>query len=116
MADWKEILFDNKEKLTDNDLLSYLHDELPEEEKNLLEKKITGSFENDALEGLQQIKDKQRLSNHVQQLNKKLPKLLRHKKQLSEKNRLKDFHWSILAIVILLFLCLMAYVMIIAIR
>ncbi len=113
MADWKDILSDKEEKLTDEDLLRYLHEDLPEDEKNSLEKKLTGSFESDALDGLQQIKGKDRLSNHVHQLNNKLPQLLRPKKQRSEKNRLKDFQWIVLAIIILLFFCIITFVIII---
>lgn len=113
MADWKDILSDNKETLTDEDLLRYLHDHLSEEEKNLFEKKTTGAFESDALDGLQQVKDKNRLGAHVHQLNKKLPQLLRHKKHLSEKKRLPDFEWIILAIIILLFICILTYVIIV---
>ena len=113
MADWKDILSQSEEKLTDEDLLRYLHDDLSEKEKNSFEKKLTGPFESDALDGLQQIKDKDSLSNHVQQLHKQLPQLLRPKKTRSEKNKLKDFQWILLDIIILLSLCIIAYVMII---
>lgn len=112
MADWKDILSHYEEKLTDEDLLRYLHDDLSEEEKNLLEEKATGAFESDALDGLQQIKDKETLSKHIYQLNKKLPQLLRPKKQRSDKNWLKDFQLIILTIIILLFICILGYVII----
>lgn len=38
MADWKEILPDNGEQLTDEDLLKYLDSNTSEEEKMLLKK------------------------------------------------------------------------------
>ncbi len=113
MDNLKDILSPNEEKLTDEELLKYLHDNLSEEEKNKLEKKITGAFENDALDGLKQIKDRARLQSHVHQLNQILPQLLRYKKYRSEKKQLKDFPWTILAIIILLFLCIVTYLMII---
>ncbi len=112
MADWKDILSPDEEKLTDEDLLRYLHDDLSEEEKKLFEQKATGAFESDALNGLQQIKDKDTLRRHVYQLNKKLPQLLRNKNKQLEKKRQKDFQWIILTIIILLFICIMSYVII----
>ncbi len=110
MADWRNILSDKDEKLTDEDLLRYMSENLSEEEKNIFERKATESFESDAIDGLQQIKDKARLRKHVHQLNQKLPQLLRYKKNRIQKNKLKDFQWIILAILILLFLCIMSYV------
>ncbi len=110
MADRRDILSDKEEKLTEDDLLRYLDENISEEEKNLLEKKAAGSFESDALDGLQQIKDKARLRSDIRQLNKKLPHLLRQKKQRPAKTWLKDFQWIILTLLILLFLCIMTYV------
>lgn len=112
MNDWKDILAGKEEKLTDEDLLRYLDNDLSEEEKNVLEKKVIDSFESDAIDGLQQIKDTDKLRRHVRHLNKKLPYLLRLKKHRLEKNSLKDFQWIILAIIVLLFLCTMGYVII----
>jgi len=109
MAEWKDILSGKEEKLSDEDLLRFLDENISEEEKNILEKKATGSFEGDAIDGLQQIKDKARLHNHLNQLNRKLPQLLRHKKYRPERNGIKDLQWIILAIIILLFLCIMTY-------
>jgi 5-bromo-4-chloroindolyl phosphate hydrolysis protein len=109
MADWKEILHDKEEQLTDEDLLKYLHENLSEEEKNEVEKKLTGSFESDALDGLQQIKDTAIIQSHVKQLHQKLPLLLRPKKKRLEKKSQNDFQWTILAIVLLLFICILGY-------
>jgi UDP-N-acetylglucosamine 2-epimerase len=113
MDEWKNILSADNEKLTDEDLLRYLKGNLSEEEKNKIEIKVTGSFESDAVDGLKQIEDKARIERHVNQLNQKLPHLLRHKKHRSDKRKLKDLQWIIVAIIILLFLCIMTYVMII---
>jgi len=112
MDDWKEILSADNEKLTDEDLLKYLNGNLSEEDKNRIEIKITGSFESDALDGLKQIKDKEQIQGHIQQLNQKLPQLLRHKKHWSKKKEIKDLQWIIIAIVILLLLCIMGYIVI----
>lgn len=112
MDDWKDILSPDDQKLTDEELLKYLHDDLSDDEKVDLEKKVTGAFENDAIDGLKQIKERAVLENHLQQLNQKLPQILRLKKHRSEKNRLKDLQWLILTIILLLFVCIIAYLLI----
>lgn len=109
MAEWKNILQDKKERLTDEDLLKYLYESCSEEEKHAFEKKATGAFESDALEGLQQIKDTKRIQSHVKQLHQKLPQLLRYKKKRSEEKPLKDLQWMILTMVLLLFICILGY-------
>lgn len=109
MTDWKDILPGKEELLTDEDLLKYLHENISEEEKDDFEKKIISSFESDALDGLQQIKDKDQLQNHVKQLHKKLPQLLRSKKKRPEKKLLQNFQWIILTLVLLLFICVLGY-------
>jgi len=112
MADWKDILSDEEEQLTDEDLLKYLDNEMSEEEKYLFEKKINSSFESDALDGLQQIKDRKKLTSHVRQLQKKLPKILLSKKQRSAKKEVKDLQWIVLTVIFLLFICIITYVII----
>lgn len=108
MTDWKNTLQDNEEQLTDEDLLKYLHENISEEEKYAFEKKATGAFESDALDGLQQIKDTSRIQNHVQQLHQKLPQLLRQRKKRSEKP-LIELKWIVLTIILLLFICIAGY-------
>jgi len=109
MTDWKDILPGKDELLTDEDLLKYLHANISEEEKDNFERKIISSFESDALDGLQQIKDKDLLQSHVKQLHQKLPQLLRSKKKRPEKKLLQDFQWTVLALVLLLFICVLGY-------
>lgn len=108
MADWKNILPDN-EQLSNEDLLKYLANNTSEEEKHAIEKKFSdSSFESDAIDGLQQIKNLERLKNHVSQLNQKLHQQLLSKKQRKEKRKIKDFQWIIFTIVILLLLCIIS--------
>lgn len=109
MDDGKDILSANEGKLTDEDLLRYLNENLSEEDKINFEKKVSGAFEQDAIVGLKQIKDKASLQTHVLQLNQKLPQMLRSRKHRSTRKKLKDLQWTILAIIILLFFCIMGY-------
>lgn len=87
MADWKDILSDNEQQLSEEELLKYLDDNVPEEEKYSIEKKIDNSpFEADALQGLLQVQNKENLHKHVNQLNQKLHQLTA-KRQRKEKER-----------------------------
>lgn len=113
MADWKDILSDSKEQLSDEDLLKYLDTNTPEKEKYAIEKKLAdASFESDAVDGLQQLKNPEQVKNHVNQLNQKLRQHLVIKKHRKQKRNITDFQWTILALLILLFVCIMGYLVI----
>jgi hypothetical protein len=110
MADWKNILSDNNEQLTDEDLLKYLDSNTSEEEKYVIEKKLANaSFESDAVDGLQQIKSRQRLKSHVKQLNRQLQHQLYSKKHKKQKRNIKEFEWLLFAILVLLLICIIAF-------
>ena len=112
MADWKDILSGNDEQLTEEELLMYLDENVPEEEKRTIENKISNNpFELDALQGLLQVQNKDNLSKHVKQLNQKLQQLTakRHRK---EKRKINIFQWMLLALGILLFTCIIGYIII----
>ena len=112
MVDWKDILSENEAQLSDEELLKYLENDIPEEEKYSIEKKINSSpFEADALQGLAQVQDKDNLKKHVSQLNKKLQQLTA-KRQRKEKRKIRIFEWIILAIILLLFTCIISYIII----
>lgn len=112
MGDHERIISTRGEKLSDEELLKYLHTSLSEEEKKTLEEQFAGSFETDAIDGLQQIKDKEQIRVHVKQLHQKLPHLLRLKKQRKEKKQVNQFEWIIIALLVLLFICVITYVVI----
>jgi len=112
MADWKDILSDKEEQLTGEELLRYLHHDIPEHEKDLIEKKIqSGAFESDALEGLSRVQSQETIQKHVGQLHLKLRQLTA-KKTRKEKEKIKIFEWMILAILILLFICIISFIII----
>lgn len=112
MADWKDILSENEEQLSEEELLKYLDSNISEEEKYSIEKKINNSpFETDAFQGLSQVQNKDNLKKQVNQLNQKLHQLTA-KKPRKEKRKIKIFEWIILAILILLFICIISYVII----
>lgn len=114
MAEYKNIFRENNEQISDEDLLKYLDENISKEEKYAIEKKLadTSPFENDAIEGLQQLKSPELVKNHVNQLNQKLQQQLHNKKHRKQKVKFKDLEWIILAILIILFVCIIAYTMI----
>src|SRR4051794_7931812 len=112
MADWKDILSGNEDQLTEEELLRYLHHDISDHEKDLIEKKILSSpFESDALEGLARVPNQERLQKQVSQLHLKLRQLTA-KKTRKEKEKIKIYEWMILAILILLFLCIITFMII----
>jgi len=106
----KNILSNLSTEVDQETLIKYLQGNLTEEQKNDVEKKMLGNnFDDDALEGLQQIKNKENISTLVEQLNRDLQKKLIKKKQRREKLRFKDQPWLYFAIIIILILLVVSY-------
>ena len=109
----KDILSHLSTEVDQETLLKYLEGRLSDEQKHELEKRMLDSeFTNDAVEGLQEIKNKERLSSLVDQLNRDLHKKLDKKKKRREKLRFKDQPWLYVAIVIILLLIILSYIVI----
>ena len=109
----KDILSNLSTEVDQETLLKYLEGRLTDEQKHELEKKMLSSdFDNDAMEGLQEIKDKARILSVVEKLNRDLHKKLEKKKRRREKFRFKDQPWLYVAIVIILLLIILSYVVI----
>jgi hypothetical protein len=109
----KDILSHLSTEVDQETLLKYLEGRLSDEQKHELEKKmLTSEFSDDAMEGLQEIKNKERIYSIVEQLNRDLHKKLENKKRKREKFRFKDQPWLYIAIVIILLLIVLSYVVI----
>lgn len=112
MAEQDKILFKEEDLISEKDLLRYLDEKTPEVEKNAIEEKASeNSFESDALEGLQQI-NPERIKSDVRLLNQKLQQHLHAKKHRNDKGKIKDLQWILVAIIILLFICIVGYLII----
>lgn len=106
----KEILSNLNTDIDQETLLLYLQDKLSAEQKHEVEKKLADSdFDADAMEGLQEIKDKQQISYMVEMLNRDLKKRVEKKKQRREKMTLKDQTWLYIAVVIIILLIIISY-------
>ncbi|HET6995499.1 MAG TPA: hypothetical protein VFI06_10985 [Chitinophagaceae bacterium] len=114
MADnLKDILSHLSTDIDQETLLLYLQDKLSEEKKHEVEKKLLDNeFASDAMEGLQEIKDKQQIAFMVEMLNRDLKKKTEKKRQRREKMRLKDQPWLYISIVIIILLIIISYIVI----
>ena len=109
----KDILSHLSSEVDQETLLKYLEGRLSDEQRNEVEKKMmTTNFNDDAMEGLQEIKNKENISSLVEQLNRDLHKKLERKKKKREKLRFKDQPWLYVAILIILLLIVLSYIVI----
>lgn len=110
---YKDILSHLSTEMDQETLLLYLQDKLSEEKKHEIEKKLLeNEFADDAMEGLQQFKDKQQVAYTVEMLNRDLKKKLEKKKKRREKLRIKDQPWLYITIFILVLLIVISYIII----
>ena len=110
---FKDILSNLSTEVDQETLLLYLQGKLSEEKKHEVEKKLgQNEFDDDALEGLQEIKDKQQIQYMVEMLNRDLKKKTAKKKLRREKMRIKDQPWLYISILILILLIVLSYIVI----
>ena len=109
----KDILSHLSTDIDQETLLLYLQDKLSEEKKHEVEKKLLeNEFANDAVEGLQEFKDKQQIAYMVDMLNRDLKKRTEKKKKRREKMILKDQSWLYISIVIIILLIIISYLLV----
>jgi hypothetical protein len=108
--DLLNILSNGNKEIDNQKLADYLDGKLSEEEKHEVEEMMSGSnFMNDAIEGLEKIKDKKNIQAYIEQLNKDLHKQLEKKKKRREKRQLKEYPWIYLSIILILLLGIIGY-------
>jgi hypothetical protein len=110
---YKDILSHLSTEIDQETLLLYLQGKLSEEKKHEVEKiLLQNEFEDEALEGLQEFKDKEQLQYMTEMLNRDLKKKTEKKKKRREKMQLKDKPWLYISILILLLLIVLSYLVI----
>ncbi|MFN2458335.1 MAG: hypothetical protein ABR502_09060 [Chitinophagaceae bacterium] len=106
----KDILSHLSTNVDQETLLLYLQGKLSAEKQHEVEKQILESdFASDAVEGLQKLKDEQRIALIVAQLNKELKKKTQKRKSQKDKLKLHTQPWLLITIVIILLLILVSY-------
>jgi hypothetical protein len=110
MNDLLNILPDNNNGIDDQKLMDYLQGKLSGQQKYEVEKWMADNdIAGDAVEGLEDIKDKKDLQSYVDQLNKNLHAQLQKKKQRRIKMRLKEYPLIYFTVVLILLLSIIAY-------
>ncbi|MGI8952151.1 MAG: hypothetical protein ACR2FN_11270 [Chitinophagaceae bacterium] len=111
MADVTDIL--NDDEINQEQLMNYLKGKLSAQELHEVEKQMADSdFVNDAVEGLQTFSSNKKLDEYAKQLNKNLHDYINQKRQVKEKRKIKNLQWIILAVIIILLLCIFAYLIV----
>jgi hypothetical protein len=109
----KDILSHLSTDIDQETLLLYLQDKLSDEKKHEVEKKLLDNeFASDAMEGLQEFKDKQQVSYIVEMLNRDLKKKTEKKRLRREKLNMKDQSWLYISIIIIILLVIISYIIV----
>jgi hypothetical protein len=109
----KDILSNLNPDIDQETLLLYLQGKLSSEEQHEVEKQMMDQdFNLDALEGLQDFKDKKGITVLIEQLNKDLKQRTEKKKRFREKLRLKLDPWLVISIIVILFLAIISFVLV----
>ena len=108
--DLLNILTNSNKDIDNQQLMDYLSGKLSGEDLHEIEKTMSGDeFLNDAVEGLQKMRDKKDMQAYVDDLNASMQKSLQKKKNRRLRRRLKDDPWTYLAIVLVIVLCVLAF-------
>jgi hypothetical protein len=111
--DLKDILSHLSSDVDQEALLQYLKGKLSAGQQHEVEKQmLDDQFTADAMEGLEAIKDKQRIGFMVEQLNHQLKKKAQKKQALKEKSILKNEPWLVITVVIILILVILSFLFI----
>lgn len=106
----KDILSRMSADIDQETLMLYLQGKLSPEKEHELEKQILDNeFAADAIDGLQDFKDKKKLAVVVEQLNNDLKKKTAIKKARRQKRVIQTEPWLLLSLAIILFLVVICY-------
>lgn len=108
-----DILSSDENEITEEQLIKYVSGELSGEEKHLVEKAILNSaLIQDAVEGLQQSGDKEKLEQIKRHLGSDIRRIIGRRKEKSKRRKIRELNWVIIFIVIVLLLVFIAFVLV----
>ena len=111
--DLLNILSNSSKDIDNQQLMDYLAGKLSGDEKHQVEMQLADNdFANDALEGLEHLKDPKDIHFFVEQLNRDLHKKLLQKQKRKQKRKLLQQRWVYAAVVIILALLIATWLMI----
>jgi hypothetical protein len=106
----KDILSNLNPDVDQEMLLQYLQGKLSAQDQHELEKQMMGDdFDSDALDGLQEFRNKKNIASLIDQLNTDLKRRTEKKKRFKEKLKLKLDSNLLVAIIIILLLIVFSY-------
>lgn len=106
----KDILKNMSAEIDGETLMLYLQGKLSPEAQHQLEKQILDNeFAADAIDGLQDFKDKKKLALVVEQLNNDLKKKTARRKTRRTRQSLKSEPWLMITLAIILLLVVLCY-------
>lgn len=109
----KDILSNLNPEVDQETLLLYLQGKLSDEKQHEVEKQLMESdFDQEAVEGLQEIRDKQKINSIVEQLNRDLKLKTKKRRLRRQKMELKQEPWLWIAVFIMLALIVISYMII----
>jgi hypothetical protein len=112
MTNWKDI-FNKEAEVSDEELLKYLNHDISEADMHAIEEKMAASdFHNDAIEGLQEFKDKKSILTLTNTLNQQLKKQIVRSGKRKKKRKIQDQQWMIVVVLSVLFLSIIGYLLI----
>jgi hypothetical protein len=111
--DLKDILSHLNKDIDQEKLLEYIRDNLSPEAQHELEKQMSDdAFINDAVEGLQELKNKKDLPSLIHELNHGLKKQIEKQSKRKEKRKPQNLIWIYVSIIIILLLIVLTFVVI----
>lgn len=112
--DLLNILSNSSKDINNQQLMDYLAGKLSEEDKHQVEMQLANNdFMNDALEGLDHVKDKKDISLVVDQLNRDLQKKLLRKKHKKKKRKMLQQRWIYAGVILILAIIVATWLMIV---
>ncbi len=109
MSELKNIL-NNGPEPSEEALKKYLEGSASAEERFMIENQMSNEdFMNDAVEGLQHFKSPLIMQDYVNKINKDLVKHTSKKKNNKLRSHIEDQHWTLIAVIFILLLCLLGY-------
>lgn len=109
----KNILSHLSTDIDQETLLLYLQNKLSPERRHEVEQQLLeNEFANDAADGLQEVKDKEKIHLMVDALNRDLKKKLKKKRNFMKRMKIKGQPWLYISLLILLILVVMSYIVI----
>ncbi len=111
--DLLNILSNSNKDIDNQQLMDYLNGKLSGDALHEVEKSMADNdFLSDAVEGLQRLEGKKNMQVYVDELNASMQKSLAKKKARRLRRRLQDQNWTYLAIILIIVLCVLAYIVI----